>query len=108
MELQRANSELERSLEENARLRGYLARVVENLPCGTLVAGADGVQLINPEARHLLQVPVEWSPESSRRLPPTFEAVLAGFPANSFFLRAGIVDWGRFRQSHYRHLARKH
>lgn len=85
MELQRANSELERSLEENARMRGYLARVVENLPCGVLVAGADGVQLINPEARHLLQVPVEWSPESSRRLPPTFEAVLAGFPANSFF-----------------------
>ena len=45
VELQRANSELERSLEGNARMRGYLARMVENLPCGMLVAGADGVQL---------------------------------------------------------------
>jgi nitrogen fixation/metabolism regulation signal transduction histidine kinase len=81
VELQRANSELERSLEENARMRGYLARVVENLPCGVLVAGADGVRLINPEARQLLQVPAE----SNRGLPPTFEAVLAGLPARSFF-----------------------
>jgi nitrogen fixation/metabolism regulation signal transduction histidine kinase len=85
VELQRANLELERSLEENERMRGYLARVVENLPCGVLVAGADGVQLINPEARHLLQVPAEWSSESNRGLPSPFAAVLAELPAKSFF-----------------------
>src|SRR5947208_16216003 len=37
LELTSANSELERSLEENARMRGYLTRVLENLPCGVLV-----------------------------------------------------------------------
>ncbi len=83
VELERANSELERSLEENARVRGYLARVVENLPCGVLVAGVDGVQLINPEARRLLQVPVGWV--GGRRLPPTFAALVAEAPGNSFF-----------------------
>src|SRR5208282_557337 len=62
VELQRANSELERTLEENARVRGYLARVMENLPCGVLVAGVHGVQIINPEARRLLQVPADWTP----------------------------------------------
>lgn len=51
VKLQRVNSELERSLEDNARVRGYLARVMENLPCGVMVASADGVQIINPEAR---------------------------------------------------------
>jgi len=61
-----------------ARMRVYLARVVENLPCGVLLEGADGVQLINPEARQLLQAPAEWSPEGNRGLPPTFEAALAG------------------------------
>jgi nitrogen fixation/metabolism regulation signal transduction histidine kinase len=51
IELERANSELGRSLEENARMRGYLARVLQNLPCGVLVVGAEGVQILNPEAR---------------------------------------------------------
>jgi nitrogen fixation/metabolism regulation signal transduction histidine kinase len=85
VELQRANCELERSLEENARVRGYLARVVENLPCGVLVAGKDGVQIINPEARRLLQVPAEWTPEGSKCLPPAFETLLAEIPGDSFF-----------------------
>jgi nitrogen fixation/metabolism regulation signal transduction histidine kinase len=42
LELQRTNSELERTLEENMRVRGYLARVVENLSCGVLVVSAEG------------------------------------------------------------------
>jgi nitrogen fixation/metabolism regulation signal transduction histidine kinase len=46
-ELQSANAELERSLEENARMRGYLSRVLENLPCGVVVvSGGDRVQII--------------------------------------------------------------
>jgi two-component system sensor histidine kinase FlrB len=84
-ELERTNSELERSLEENARVRGYLARVLENLPCGVLVTGTDGVQMINPEARRLLEVPAGWAPGGERCLPPTFEALVAGLPGNSFF-----------------------
>src|SRR6266480_4768422 len=61
VELTNANSELERSLEANARIRGYLTRVLQNLPCGVLVAGVDGVQIMNPEARRLLHVPPDWA-----------------------------------------------
>jgi hypothetical protein len=86
LELQRTNSELERTLEENARVRGYLARVVENLPCGVLVVSAKGaLQIINPEARRLLEVPADWAPRNRNCLPPTFEAATADVPANSFF-----------------------
>src|SRR5271154_5815557 len=58
-ELSRTNAELDRSLEENARMRAYLAQVLENLPCGVVVAGGQGtkIQVINPEARRLLQLP---------------------------------------------------
>jgi len=86
LELQRTNSELERTLEENARVRGYLARVVENLPCGVLVVSAEGgPQIINPEARRLLDVPADWVPGNQTRLPPTFETAIAQFPADGFF-----------------------
>jgi two-component system sensor histidine kinase FlrB len=86
LELQKTNSELERTLEENARVRGYLARVVENLPCGVLVVGTEGaLQIINPEARRLLGVPVEWSSGCRSGLPAAFAAVIAELPENSFF-----------------------
>jgi len=85
-ELQRANLQLDRSLEENARVRKYLSRVLESLPCGVLVAGNDGqTQIINPEARRLLQVPAEWSPGEYTGLPGSFEKLLADVPKNSFF-----------------------
>ena len=92
LELQRTNSELERTLEENARVRGYLARVVENLPCGVLVVSAEGaLQIINPEARRLLEVPTDWAPGSQSWLPPTFEAAIAEAPANSFYCEQETV-----------------
>jgi len=73
-------------LEENARVRGYLARVVENLPCGVLVVSAEGgPQIINPEARRLLEVPADWVPGNQTRLPPTFETAIAQFPVDGFF-----------------------
>lgn len=54
-ELKCANAELDRSLEENARVRGYLAKLLERLPCGVLAADESGeVQMMNPEARRLL------------------------------------------------------
>jgi nitrogen fixation/metabolism regulation signal transduction histidine kinase len=82
-ELQKTNSELERTLEENARVRGYLARVVESLPCGVMVVSADGsLQIINPEARRLLDV-AAWSPEQGRGLPPAFAEIIAEIPASS-------------------------
>jgi two-component system, sensor histidine kinase FlrB len=57
-ELHTANSELQLSLEENARVRTYLSRVLENLPCGVLVINAENkIQTMNPEARNLLGVP---------------------------------------------------
>src|SRR5579863_2666121 len=85
-ELQCANSELERSLEENARVRAYLSRVLEDLPCGVLVVSVDGaLQIINREARRLLQVPPDWVPGEQSRLPPPFAKLIAEIPANSFF-----------------------
>lgn len=85
-ELQSANSELERSLEENARVRTYLSRVLEGLPCGVLVVAGDGaVQIINPEAKRLLQVSPAWVAGGQSVLPPTFAKLVAEVPGNSFF-----------------------
>jgi nitrogen fixation/metabolism regulation signal transduction histidine kinase len=85
-ELQSANSELERSLEENARMRRYLLRVLENLPCGVIVAsGGDRVQIINPEARRLLEVPADWKPGCGGSLPPGVQNLIAEVPGEHFF-----------------------
>ena len=85
-ELQCANSELEKSLEENARVRAYLSRVLEDLPCGVLVVSADGtLQIINPEARKLLHVSSDWVSGEKSGLPPAFSSLIAEIPANSFF-----------------------
>lgn len=73
-ELQESHAGLERSLEENRRMRVHLDRILEGLPCGVLVAKADGkISLINPEAKRLLGYdPAE--------LPEKFES-LAGLPS---------------------------
>ncbi len=61
-ELERANADLDRSLQENARVRDYLSQVLENLPCGVVVIGGAGqtVQVMNPQAMRLLQIPPDW------------------------------------------------
>jgi two-component system, sensor histidine kinase FlrB len=85
-ELQSANSELERSLDENARMRRYLSRVLESLPCGVLVVSSgDRVQIINPEARRLLHVPPTWRPGHEGSLPPGFQKLIAEIPERGFF-----------------------
>ena len=62
-ELERANHELDRSLEENQRVRAYLAQVLDRLPCGVLAANSRGeFQVLNPEARRLLEIPPDWQP----------------------------------------------
>src|SRR5262249_50291791 len=64
VELEHANAELERSVEENQRMRGYLSRVLDNLPCGVLVADEHGeAQVVNPEAKKLLQLEEEFGAE---------------------------------------------
>jgi hypothetical protein len=86
-ELHRTNAELQRTLEENTRVRAYLSRVLESLPCGILVVDAHAqTQIINPEARRLLAVSPDWpgggpSKSTTRTLQKQFEIV----PANSFF-----------------------
>jgi len=54
-DLAQSNAGLERSLEENRRMRRHLDRILDGLPCGVLVEGAHGsITRINPEGRRLL------------------------------------------------------
>ncbi len=54
-ELEEKNRRLAESLEENKRVRAYLSRVVEGLPCGVLVLDSDlKLRIVNPPARQLL------------------------------------------------------
>jgi len=54
-ELEQSNAGLKRSVEENRRMRQHLDRILDGLPCGVLVAKADGaISLVNPEGRRLL------------------------------------------------------
>ena len=53
-ELERTNRDLTTSLEENARMRRYLARIVGSLPCGIAGGRSRGaLRMMNPEARRL-------------------------------------------------------
>jgi signal transduction histidine kinase len=54
-ELEEKNRSLAQSLEENQRMRTYLARIVEGLPCGVLVFdGEMDLRMLNPAASRLL------------------------------------------------------
>jgi PAS domain-containing protein len=54
-ELEQSNAGLAKSLEENRQMRQHLDRILDGLPCGVLVAKADGaISLVNPEGRRLL------------------------------------------------------
>jgi len=51
-ELERSNRDLASSVEENARMRRYLGRILESLPSGVVVVDRDGqVKMANPTAR---------------------------------------------------------
>lgn len=76
-ELEFANAELTRSLEENKRVRAFLAQIVEGLPIGVLVFDANGeLQVINPEARRLLALDPAWHPEESVAWPQSIARLL--------------------------------
>ena len=77
-ELAKANAELDGSLRENARVRSFLTKVLENLPCGVAVSGpGNRVQVLNPQARYLLQVPSDWNEGSTAPLPELLEKLVA-------------------------------
>jgi nitrogen fixation/metabolism regulation signal transduction histidine kinase len=78
-ELWKANAELDQSLQENARMRGYLTQVLENLPCGVVVFGGTTprVQILNPQTRRLLQIPPEWQESTANTRPEQLEKLLA-------------------------------
>jgi len=55
-ELEHTSRDLRASLEENARMRTHLARVLEGLPIGVVVTDSEGrILTANPEARRLLE-----------------------------------------------------
>lgn len=55
-ELAQSHAGLARSLEENREMRRHLDRILDGLPCGVLVARADGtISRVNPEGRRLLR-----------------------------------------------------
>lgn len=56
-ELATSRAGLERSLEENRRIRAHLDRILESLPCGVLVvSNRREITHLNPEAKRLLEV----------------------------------------------------
>jgi two-component system, sensor histidine kinase FlrB len=82
-ELRRTNCELERSVEENARMRGYLSRVLESLPCGVLVVSAgETIEIINPEARRLLQLDRRYAADHGTHLRLPVVQTLRDLPGN--------------------------
>jgi signal transduction histidine kinase len=90
-ELERANSELTNSLDENSRVRGFLAQILEGLPCGVLVFDV-GIRLrvINPEARRLLMLDPSWLPEQGMALPAVIDRLLAESSSKS---AASEMEW---------------
>ncbi|MDR3674568.1 MAG: ATP-binding protein [Acidobacteriota bacterium] len=84
-ELENKNRSLAQSLEENQRMRTYLVRIVEGLPCGLLVFDSGmNLRMINPAANRLLNAGGEdlLSPESS--VPRLLGSLLAALPKEDF------------------------
>jgi two-component system sensor histidine kinase FlrB len=76
LDLDRTNQDLAASLEENAQMRRYLARILEGLPCGVLVVDRRGeLRMMNPEARRLLQTAASDSASLSSALELAPEAL---------------------------------
>jgi len=90
-ELERANSELTSSLEENSRVRSFLAQILEGLPCGVLVVdAATRLRIVNPEARRLLMLDPSWCPEEDVALPAVIDRLLADSSSKS---PAAETEW---------------
>jgi two-component system sensor histidine kinase FlrB len=80
-ELEHKNRSLAQSLEENQRMRAYLASIVEGLPCGVLVFDRQmKPRLINPAAGRLLTGATDGAVSSDSRVPRLLGALLAALP----------------------------
>jgi nitrogen fixation/metabolism regulation signal transduction histidine kinase len=77
-ELERANSELTNSLDENTRVRSFLAQILKGLPCGVLVFDATArLRVINPDSRRLSLLDPSWLPEQGVALAAVIDRLLA-------------------------------
>ena len=84
-ELENKNRSLAQSLEENQRMRTYLARIVEGLPCGVLVFDSEmNLRMINPAASRLLNAGSEDFPASEASVPRLLGSLLAALPKKEF------------------------
>ena len=80
-ELENKNRSLAQSLEENQRMRTYLARIVEGLPCGVLVFDSEmNLRMINPAASRLLNTGSEDSASPEASVPRLLGSLLAAVP----------------------------
>jgi two-component system sensor histidine kinase FlrB len=83
-ELESANAELSRKVEENSRVRGFLTRVLEGLPCGVIVTKSNRVPcMVNPAARRLLYLDSAWTPAEKSACPPQLGALLSAATSGS-------------------------
>jgi signal transduction histidine kinase len=84
-ELENKNRSLALSLEENQRMRAYLAGIVEGLPCGVLVFdGGMNLRMINPAASRLLNDGSDDSPSPESSIPRLLGPLLAALPKEEF------------------------
>ena len=84
-ELENKNHSLAQSLEENQRMRAYLAKIVEGLPCGVLVFDrAMNLRMLNPAAGRLLDAGSEQLPSPQASLPRLLGSLLAALPREEF------------------------
>jgi signal transduction histidine kinase len=90
-ELESANAELSRKVEENSRVRGFLSRVLEGLPCGVVVTKSHRVPcMVNPAARRLLHLDSAWTPAEKATCPPQLRDLLSAATPGS---RSSEQEW---------------
>jgi signal transduction histidine kinase len=78
IDLECANADLSRSLGETSRVRAFLGRILEELPCGVVVTDAQNtLRLLNPEARRLLELDPAWDPEKAPFSPAILQTLLS-------------------------------
>lgn len=83
-DLEVANNELSRSVEENARVRAFLTRILEGLPCGVVVTdSARQPRMVNPEAQRLLQIDPT-SESGGAKCPAVLEALFSETTSAAF------------------------
>ncbi len=90
-ELESKNRSLAQSLEENRRMRTYLAGIVEGLPCGVLVFDRQRkLRMINPAASRLLGTGNESVLSAETSVPHMLGALLDPLPKEEF---CGEQEW---------------